>query len=554
MRRKPMARKFAFVSCMSGLAAVSALLAGCVVGPKYHTPTAQVPPAYKEVTPQNMKEVDNWKVAQPSDTTIRGKWWEMFNDPELNKLEDQADAANQTIVSAYTSFIASRALVRQARAQLFPTLTADPSITKQRESANLQFGPTGTTTSSSSSGSGETFTEYILPGDASWVPDLFGRLRNTLRSQVYTAQASAGDLENTRLTIQGEVASDYFQLREQDALIQLFDSTVKAYEQSLELTQALYETGIDSEESVAQAQTQLQSAMASATNLGIARAQFEHALAMLTGQPASTFSVPLMPLKYAPPPVPMSLPSQLLERRPDIAADERLVAAANAQIGVAKAAYYPTLSLTASGGFESTSFTNWLAWPSRLWSIGAAGAETIFDAGLRRATVEQFRAQYDETVANYRQTVLSAFQQVEDQLASMRILSVQIQQQDAAVQAAQRNLDLATERYKLGIDPYLNVITAQTTLFTNQQTAVTIRGQEMVSSVLLVEYLGGGWNRSQLPTGGQLVGGKSPTVASPPSPGASANPSAPVTAGAKPATPAPAPTAAASSSSSMPQN
>jgi NodT family efflux transporter outer membrane factor (OMF) lipoprotein len=548
-----MARKFAFVLSTSGLAAVSALLAGCVVGPKYHTPTATVPPAYKEVTPQNMKEVDNWKVAQPSDTTIRGKWWEMFNDPELNKLEEQADAANQSIASAYSAFIASRALVRQARAQLFPNLSTSPSITKQMQSANLhQSFATGTGTGSSST----TFTTYDIPFDASWVPDLFGRLRNTMRTQVYDAQASAADLENVRLTIQSEVASDYFQLREQDALKQLFDSTVKAYQQSLELTQALFETGIDSEESVAQAQTQLNSTMALATNLGIARAQFEHALAMLTGQPASTFSIPMMPLNYAPPAIPMSVPSQLLERRPDIAADERLVAAANAQIGVARAAYFPSLTLSASGGFESALFSNWLTWPSRFWSIGAAGAETIFDAGLRRATVEQFRAQYDETVANYRQTVLTAFQQVEDELAALRILSVQIQQQDAAVQAAQRNLDLANERYKLGIDPYLNVITAQTTLFTNQQTAMSLRAQEMVSSVLLVENLGGGWNRSLLPTGGQLVGGTSPTVAPPPSPGASANPSVPVTAGAKPASPAQsaAPTTPASSSPSTPRN
>jgi NodT family efflux transporter outer membrane factor (OMF) lipoprotein len=544
-----MTRKSALVLSIAETLAASALLAGCVIGPKYHTPTATVPPAYKEVTPGNMKEVDNWKVAQPSDATIRGKWWEMFNDPELNQLEEQADAANQSIASAYASFLASRALVREARSQLFPTLTTSPSITKQLQSANLkQFTFSGTGASSSSSSSPNApFAEYTLPFDASWVPDLWGRLRQTLRSNVYNAQASAADLENVRLTIQAEVASDYFQLREQDSLKQLFDSTVVAYRQSLELTQALFETGIDSEESVAQAQTQLDTALAQDTNIGIARAQFEHALATLTGQPASIFAVPQKPLNYAPPPVPLSVPSQILERRPDVAADERLVAAANAQIGIAQSAYFPTLTLTAAGGFESSSFSNWLSWPSRFWSIGAAGAETIFDAGLRHATVMQFRAQYDETIANYRQTVLTAFQGVEDALASIRILSTQIGQQDAAVQAAQHNLDLATERYKLGIDPYLNVITAQTTLFTNQQSAVTLRGLEMVSTVELVEDLGGGWNRSLLPTGNQLVAGQSPTVGPPPSPGASTNRPAQPTATSAPASPtATSPSAATS--------
>jgi NodT family efflux transporter outer membrane factor (OMF) lipoprotein len=526
-----MTRRFALVLSIAEALAASILLAGCVIGPRYHTPSAPVPPAYKEVTPENMKQVDNWKVAQPSDTTIRGKWWEVFNDPELNQLEEQADAANQTVASSYASFLASRALVRQARSQLFPTLSANPSINKQRQSSNLSLNGV------SSSITSTTFTEYILPADASWVPDLWGRFRQTMRNDVYNAQASAADLENARLTIQAEVASDYFQLREQDSLKQLFDSTVVAYRQSLDLTQALFETGIDSEESVAQAQTQLETVLAQDTNIGIARAQFEHALATLTGQPASIFSVPQKPLNFAPPPVPLSVPSQILERRPDVAAGERLVAAANAQIGIAQTAYFPTLTLTAAGGLETTSFTNWLSWPSRFFSLGAAGAETIFDAGLRHATVAQFQAQYDETVANYRQTVLTAFQGVEDQLATMRILSTQIDQQDAAVQAAQHNLDLATDRYKLGIDPYLNVITAQTTLFTNQQTAVTLRGLEMVATVTLIEDLGGGWNRSLLPTGSQLVAGRSPTVAPPPSPGASMNPPAQTTPAAARASP-----------------
>jgi len=510
---------------------VATSLAGCTVGPKYHTPTAPTPAAYKEVTPANMKEIDNWKVAQPSDTVIRGKWWEIFNDPELNKLEEQVDASNQSIASSYYSFMAARALVKEVRAQYFPTVTTSPSITKQRQSATLrQFSGSGTGTGSSTTPTSTAFTNYNLPFDASWVPDLWGRVRNTVRSDVYSAQASAADLENVRLTVHAEVASDYFQLRSQDALKQLLDDTVKAFQQSLQLTQVLYETGIDSEESVAQAETQLDSTLATDTNVGIARAQFEHAIAVLLGQPPSTFSLPQEPLKTPPPPIPLSLPSQLLERRPDIAASERLVAQANAQIGIAKAAYYPTVTLTAAGGFESSNAASWFTWPSRFWTIGASAAETIFDAGLRRATVQQFQAQYNETVANYRQTVLTTFQQVEDDLSSLRILSEQIHQQDAAVKAAQHNLDLATDRYKLGIDPYLNVITAQTTLLTNQQTAVNLRGLQMASSVSLVEALGGGWDRSQLPSGAALIAANpnpAPGMSKPQEPPASPAPSNP---------------------------
>ena len=373
--------------------------------------------------------------------------------------------------------------------------------TIQRASGTSGSG-SGTGSTSSSTG---TFTDYTLPFDATWQPDLFGRIRNTVKSAAYGAQASAADLENTRLTVQAEVAVDYFQLRGQDALKQLLDSTVVAYQQSLDLTKALYETGIDTDEAVAQAETQLEATQAQDTALGIQRAQFEHAIAMLTGQPASTFSIPVEPLKASPPAIPFGVPSQLLERRPDIAAAERLVAQANAQIGIARAAYFPTVTLSAAAGFESSSIANWFTWPSRFFSVGPAAAETIFDAGLRRATVEQYRAQYDETVANYRQAVLTAFQQVEDNLASLRILSVEIQDQDAAVKSAERTLALATDRYKLGLDPYLNVITAQTALLSNQQTAVNLRIQQMTASGGLIEALGGGWDASQLPSPAQLI-------------------------------------------------
>lgn len=473
-------------------------LSGCMVGPKYHPPSADAPSAYKELTPADFPTTDGWKVSQPRDAALKGKWWEIFNDPELNALEDKVNVSNQSIAASAASYEAARALVRQARSQLFPTVSTSPAITEQRLSTTLTGAANGAG-SAASSGTGKAFTEYTLPFDATWQPDLWGRIRNTVRSNVYAAQASAADLENVRLTIQSEVAIDYFSLRGQDALKQLLDSTVIAFRESLELTQALYETGIDSDEAVAQAETQLEATEATDTAIGIQRAQFEHAIAMLVGQPASTFSIPVKALDTKPPAIPFGVPSQLLERRPDIAANERLVAQANAQIGIAKAAYFPTVTLSGAAGFESTTIGDWLTWPSRFWSVGPALAETIFDAGLRRATVEQFRASYDQAVANYRQTVLTAFQQVEDNLASLRILSTQIQQQDTAVKSAQRNLTLATDRYKLGIDPYLNVITAQTSLLSNQETAVNLRIQQINSSVGLIEALGGGWEASQLP-------------------------------------------------------
>ncbi len=344
-----------------------------------------------------------------------------------------------------------------------------------------------------------------MPFDATWQPDFWGKVRNTINAAAYGAQVSAADLENVKLAAQSELAVDYFQLRGQDSLTKLLDSTVIAFRESLNLTKALYETGIDSEESVAQAETQLDETEALATNLGILRAQLEHAIALLIGQPASTFSIPVAPLSTTPPPIPLGLPSDLLERRPDVAASERSMAQANSQIGIATAAFYPTVTLSGSAGLSSTSFTSWFTWPSRFWAVSAGLSETLYDAGLRKATVDQFRHQYDETVANYRQTVLTAFQQVEDNLAALRILSVEVAQQDTAVTSAQRGLVLATDRYRLGIDPYLNVITAQTTLLSNQQTATSLRTQQITASVQLVQALGGGWNASQLPTPASMI-------------------------------------------------
>lgn len=473
------------------------LVNGCNVGPKYHTPPVQSPAAYKET--------DGWQLAQPKDDVLHGKWWELFDDPQLNALEQQVNVSNQNIAGAFASFLQARALVKQARAQYYPTLTTSPSISRSRSSASPAQSGAGTATGAGTAiagtaATGGTFTAYDLPFDASWTPDLWGRVRNTVNSNVAAAQASAADLENTRLTAQAELAVDYYQLRTQDSLKQLLDATVVAYQESLQVNQALYETGIGADEAVAQAEVQLQSTQAQDTNLGIARAQYEHAIALLVGQPASTFSLPVEPLKANPPAIPLGVPSQLLERRPDVAANERLMAQANAQIGIAKAAYYPSLTLSATGGFESSSIANWLTWPSRFWSVGPTLAETLFDAGLRTATVEQFQAAYDQTVASYRQTVLTAFQQVEDNLAALRILSTQTQQQDAAVNAARRYLAIATDRYKLGLDPYLDVITAQTTLLSNQQTAVSLRMQQLTDSVQLIEALGGGWDATQLPS------------------------------------------------------
>jgi NodT family efflux transporter outer membrane factor (OMF) lipoprotein len=464
----------------------------CIVGPKYVRPVMQAPPAYKELAGDVPAGTDAWKPAQPSDAAGRGQWWTIFNDPTLNTLEDQLNTGNQSIAAAMSSFMAARALTRQARAQLFPTVTTNPSIVATHQPFLGGASPSSSSTPASSS-SQSSAAEYVLPFDASWAPDLWGRLNNTVRANAYAAQASAADLANVRLTLQAELAVDYYELRSQDALKRLFDETVAAYRDSLDITRVQLQAGIASDEAVAQAETQLEATEAQDTNLEVARAQFEHAIAVLLGQPASTFSLPAETTGVTPPAIPVGLPAQLLERRPDVAGAERRMAQANAQIGIATAAFFPNVTLTAGAGFESTSFLDWLTWPSRFWSVGPALAETLFDAGLRRATVEQYQASFNQAVASYRGTVLTAFQQVEDNLAALRILAREIQQQDTAVESAARNLRIATARYRAGIDPYLNVITAQTTLLGNQQTAVTLRRQQMTASVQLVEALGGSW-------------------------------------------------------------
>src|ERR1700733_3943496 len=485
-------------------AGFSLVLSSCVVGPKYHPPTTQAPaPAYKE-SPNQYPGNTGWTVAQPADAKLRGKWWEIFNDPELNSLEEQLNINNQNIKQYFENFMEARAVVREARAQYFPTLSAAPSVTHSRISQNLS----GSTTVSAN-GTGSNFTPqstiYSLPLEASWEPDLWGKVRNTVRQPRYAAQVRAADLENERLTEQAALAEYFFEIRGQDQLQKLFNDTVAADQKELELTQSQYEAGITNEISVVEAETALQSAQAGATNVAIARAQYEHAIAMLVGKLATGFSVPVKPMIMVPPPVPVGVPSELLERRPDIAAAERTMAEANAAIGIAYAAYFPNLTLTGEAGFESSSFKNWLSWPSRFFSVGANISETIFDAGLRRATVQQYVATYNADLAGYRQSVLTAFQQVEDALAEVRILSQEIQQEQQAVHFAQTNLTLEEARYEAGIDPYVDVLIAQTPVLADMQTLNNLQVQEMTSAVALVEALGGGWDRSQLPAPQQMT-------------------------------------------------
>jgi NodT family efflux transporter outer membrane factor (OMF) lipoprotein len=470
------------------------------VGPKYVRPSVAVPAVYKEA---GAEDAAVWKTSQPRDDVSRGEWWASFNDPQLNALEQSLNKSNQNIAAAAAAVLAARALVRESRSQFYPTITAGTSITNQHLST---FGPQKASV---------TYSDFSLPVQASWEPDLWGRVRNTVKANSFAAQASVADLENVRLAAQSELAVDYFELRAQDDLKRVLDATVSAYREALELTRNLSDAGLDPDEAEAQAESQWKAVQAQDTSLGNMRAQYEHAIAVLVGQPAPSFSISVEPVKASPPAIPVSVPSELLERRPDIAAAERAVAQANAEIGVAKAAFYPNVTLTASGGLASLSILQWFTWPSRVWSVGPSLAETLFDAGLRRATVQQYQAAYDQTVATYRQTVLTAFQQVEDNLAALRILSEVIEQQDAAIQSARRNLREATVRYTAGLDPYLNVIGAQATLLSNQQVAVSFREQQMVARVQLIEALGGGWDAARLPSAKEL-GAKTPASDSKP--------------------------------------
>lgn len=460
-----------------------AVLSGCAVGPRYAKPAAPAPPAYKELPP-------NWKTAEPSDQVAKGKWWEIFQDPQLNALEEQIHVSNQTLKAAQAQFEQARAVVRINRSARYPNVTAGMSATRSRLSKNRPNGRLSPTT---------TYTDLQLPVDASYEVDLWGRVRKTVEAARANAQASAADLENVSLSLHAELASDYFQLRALDAEEQLLNSTVAAYEKALELTRNRYSGGIVSQVDVAQAETQLETTRAQAVDLGIQRAQLEHAVAVLTGQPASSFALPASPLASTPPLVPVGLPSDLLERRPDVAANERRMAASNAQIGIARAAYFPTITLSAAGGFEGNSITNWFNGPSGFITAGASAIGTVFDGGRRRAVTDEARAAYDQSVANYQGTVLGAFQEVEDSLAGLRLLEEEAKTQDAAVASAQHSLQLSTNRYKGGVATYLEVITAQSIALTDQRVAVEIAGRRMTASVSLIKALGGGWNAANLP-------------------------------------------------------
>jgi NodT family efflux transporter outer membrane factor (OMF) lipoprotein len=463
------------------------LLAGCTVGPKYAKPNVPTAPV------DAFKETDGWKPAQPSDQLLRGKWWEVFGDPQLNALENELTVSNQDLKVANDRFVEARAMVHFNRAAQFPAISTSPGIESVRESANTPYLPATKTTG-----------DFVLPFDVSYELDVWGRVRRTVSASREEAQATAGDLATVNLSLHAELAYDYLELRSADAQKKLLDDTVKTYQDALQLTVNRFEGGAAPKSDVAQAQTQLQATMVQDTDIAVQRAQFEHAIAILIGKPPAAFSLPAAPLNLEPPDISSGLPSQLLERRPDIAAAERRVAEANDQIGIARAAYFPTITLGASAGFEGNSITNWLTWPSRFWAVGPSLAETLFDGGRRRATSTTARANYDATVANYRESTLTAFQQVEDNLAALRILSQEAQQQTEATASAEESLQIFTNRYIGGADPYLQVLTAQTIALQNERNDVDILRRRMDASVLLVKALGGGWTVSELPKTAEL--------------------------------------------------
>jgi NodT family efflux transporter outer membrane factor (OMF) lipoprotein len=455
----------------------------CTVGPKYVKPAAAVPMHYKEM--------EGWKVARPADTAIRGAWWRLFNDPFLNSLEADINITNQNIIQAEAQYRQALALVKAARAGYFPTITAGASYTRSRTLA-VAAHPASST----------NFSVYSLPVDATWDLDVWGKARRAVEANLANAQASEADLESALLSAQTSLAQDYFQLRALDTQKKILDDTAMAYRESLKLTKNLYKGGVVSMADVLQSETQLKTTQAQAVDIGVQRSQLEHAIALLIGKPPSNFSLPFSPfdvtVPLSLPEIPVGLPSELLERRPDIASAERNVAAANAQIGIAEAAFYPTVTLSASAGFQSSSLSDWVSWPSRFWAVGPAIAEAIFDGGLRRALTEEARATYDANVAFYRQTVLSSFQQVEDNLAALRILEEEAHAQSEAVKAADQTVEVITNQYKAGIVSYLNVISAQTIALNNERTAAQIMGNRLTAAVLLIKALGGGWNISAL--------------------------------------------------------
>jgi NodT family efflux transporter outer membrane factor (OMF) lipoprotein len=460
-----------------GCALATSLLSACAVGPRYIRPNVPVPADYKE---QGLAGADLLKAAEPRDHVSRQGWWDAFGDAQLNHLQARLLRNNPTIAEAEARLRQARAVVRQDRAAYFPVITGSTSVTRTRSGASSRtaVGP-------------GTLTDYSLGVGASWEADLWGRIRGNVTAGTASAQAAVADLESTRLALSAELAADYFQLRSFDAELALLDQTIAAYQRAAMLTRNQYDAGIVSRADVEQAETQLASAQAQAIDVRLQRAQLEHAIAVLTGEPPAALSLGSAPLDGTPPGVPRELPSRLLERRPDVAAAERRVAAANAQIGVASAAFFPAFTLTGDVGFQATRLQQWLSLPTRVWSVGPTLALTLFDGGARRAAKAQAVASYDETVAAYRQTVLSAFQDVEDNFAAERLLAAEAERQQAAVSAAQRSLDIALNQYRAGIVSYLQVTTQQTALLTSQRAAVSLTGRRFVTAVQLVQALGG---------------------------------------------------------------
>jgi NodT family efflux transporter outer membrane factor (OMF) lipoprotein len=470
---------------LAALCAVAiTIFAGCTVGPNYVHPTAEVPTDFKE-TPAN------WKQAQPSDAIAKGKWWEIYQDPQLNELEEKINVSNQTLKAEQEQFAQARAALRITRSNLFPNVSTTPSVSRTHIAPNQPLFNATTET--------KDYNTFTIPVDVSYEPDLWGRVRRSVEASRSEAQATGADLANVSLSLHAELAGDYFQLRGLDAQKQLLDSTVDSFQKALDLTESRYHGGLASAVDVAQAQTILDTTRAEATDVGVQRAAFEHAIAVLIGKPASQFSLPPIPLTAPPPVIPSGLPSDLLERRPDISAAERRVQEQNAQIGVARAAYYPQITLGGSGGFESAVFTTLLQGPSGFWMLGGQAAETLFDGGARRGASEQAKAAWNQSVDNYRQTVLVAFEEVEDNLAALRILENEANQEAEAVAAAQHSLSLSITRYRGGVTNYLEVTTAQSAALSDEVTAVSILTRRLAASVLLVKALGGGWNVSQIP-------------------------------------------------------
>lgn len=473
------------------------LLTGCKpVGPDYQKPGYTAPPVYKEtgaptaVTPPPNPQGGNWQPASPSDGLLKGKWWEIYQDPQLNQYEERIATNNQGLRQALEIYLAARDQIAVAQAGLFPALSAGPGFSHSKLSAHRPLSTATTPTS---------YNDLTLEGQGSWEPDFWGRVRRSVEAAHENAQASTADMASVELSLQAQMATAYFQLRGADSLIQFLDSTVKDLENQLDLTERRLRGGVATEADVAQAQTQLETERAQRVDVEQSRAQFEHAVGTIANYDLSSFSIPFSPLNLAMPNIPVGVPSQLLERRPDIAAAERRTAAANAQIGIAVSAFYPNITLGGTGGFESTHGGTWLQGPSALWSLGAQATELLFDAGQRHALTDQARHTYEAQAAAYRNTVFLAFEDVEDQLASLRVLEQEAVAEQAAVASAQHSFDISNQRYKGGVTSYLEVLTAEQTLLQNQQTAVGLQTRQFVASVGLIRSLGGGWDTTQLP-------------------------------------------------------